>query len=37
MATQLEEPHRFAITFHRARRGKSFLEKKPRRGRRAEP
>jgi excinuclease ABC subunit C len=28
-----DEAHRFAITFHRARRGKSFLEKKPRRGR----
>ena len=27
-----DEAHRFAITFHRARRGKSFIEKKPRRG-----
>jgi excinuclease ABC subunit C len=27
-----DEAHRFAITFHRARRGKSFIEKKGRRG-----
>jgi excinuclease ABC subunit C len=26
-----DEAHRFAITFHRARRSKSFIEKKPRR------